>query len=43
VLNTSNGGTELESYGREERVETTEGSERVQLIAVVWKNDLHSS
>ena len=42
-LNTKNGGTELVSKGREEGVEITEGSERVQLIAVVWKNDLHPS
>jgi len=39
-LNTGNGGTEFVSYGREKGVEMTEGSKRVQLIAVVWKNDL---
>jgi hypothetical protein len=42
-LNTRNGGTEFVSYGREKRVEITEGSKRVQLIAVVWKNDLDPS
>jgi hypothetical protein len=42
-LNTSNGGTELVSYRREEEFEMTEGSERVQLIAVAWMNDLHPS
>jgi hypothetical protein len=42
-LNTSNGGKELASCGREEGVEMTEGSKRVQLIAEVWKNNLHLS
>jgi len=42
-LNTSNGGKEAVSYGREEGVEMTERSKRMQLIAVVWKNDLDPS